>query len=143
MCCDIKEPTTIYWLRDYLPLYPSVSCRTLSRHLGVKINPLTLPRIGTPDGVILDARLNLPRNPIGFGGPPRRPNILLIFADSARADVLRPDVMPDVWKWKDDALWLTNHFSTGHSTREGMFGALYGLPASYLIYACEEKGQPP
>jgi uncharacterized protein len=141
--CDLKEPTTVYWMREYLPLYPSLSVRGLSRRLGVKVLLQIPGTMGTPDDLVLDAKLNVPKNPIGFGTNLRRPNILVLLVESARADALNPEVMPNVWRWKDEALWLTNHYSSGHATREAVFGALYGLPASYLVYACNErKGAP-
>jgi uncharacterized protein len=141
--CDLKEPTTIYWMREYLPFYPSLSLRGLSRRLGVKVLLQIPGTMGTPDGLVLGAKLDLPKKPIGFGPDLRQPNILIMLVESARADALNPGVMPNVWAWKDERLWLTNHYSTGHATREGVFGALYGLPASYLIYASNERKSAP
>jgi uncharacterized protein len=141
--CDLKEPATVYWLREYLPLYPSVSLQGLSGVMGLKTRLESRPDMGPPDNLEMNLMLDIPKNPIGFGGRIRKPNILYLLVDSARADALRPEVMPNVWRWKEEALWLTNHYSTGHATREGVFGALYGLPANYLPYAArQQRGAP-
>jgi uncharacterized protein len=141
--CDLKEPTTVYWLREYLPLYPSVSFHGLGHHTGFEAGINYRAAVGPPDGVVLDATLNFPKKPIGFIPSMRRPNILYLLVDSARSDALRPEVMPNLWRWKEEALWLTNHYSTGHVTREGVFGALYGLPGNYLLCAAQQQKSAP
>jgi uncharacterized protein len=141
--CDLKEPATVYWLREYLPLYPSVSLQGLASYMGWKTRIESRPDMGPPDNLEMNLTLDLPKKPVGFGETMKRPNILYLLVDSARADALRPEVMPDLWAWKDEALWLTNHYSTGHATREGVFGSLYGLPANYLPYAArQQRGAP-
>jgi membrane-anchored protein YejM (alkaline phosphatase superfamily) len=141
--CDLKQPATVYWLREYLPLYPSVSLHGLGHRMGLAAGVNSAPAAGPPDGVVMDTTLDFPKKPIGFGPSARRPNILYLLVDSARSDALSAEVMPNVWRWKEEALWLTNHYSTGHVTREGVFGALYGLPGNYLRGAVEQrKGAP-
>lgn len=69
------------------------------------------------------------------------PNIIMLVVDSLRADMLTPDIMPHTTDIAKTALRFNNHFSTGNSTRYGLFGLMYGIPGSYWnAMLTEEKG---
>jgi uncharacterized protein len=135
---DFKDQQVIYWVQEYLPFYQPLTFKKLASRLGFKVAPhATVPQPRFSES------LALPRNPIGFSGNPRLPNILFIFIDSARADAMQPGVMPNLWAWKDDALWFQNHYSSGHGTGEGIFGALYGIPGTYFPRAIVKNKSAP
>jgi membrane-anchored protein YejM (alkaline phosphatase superfamily) len=135
----LKDESIIYWVQETLPWYQPLTIRKLCLRLGFKIitSKASTPR-PRQTGI-----LSLPKRPIGFSPSSRRPNILFLFSDSTRADALKANVMPNLWEWKSDALWLTNHFSSGHGTGEGIFGALYGIPATYFPRVIAEMKSPP
>jgi hypothetical protein len=134
---DLKDHTLIYWVQERLPYYQPLTIKRLCGRLGIKIaTPVALPQPNS-------GSLRFPKTPIGFAKTSRHPNILFIFVDCARRDALSPDVMPNVWKWKDEACWLKNHYSSGNATAEGIFGALYGIPGTYFPRAIVESKTPP
>jgi uncharacterized protein len=69
------------------------------------------------------------------------PNIVILVVDSLRADMLSANIMPHTAAIAEKSLRFNNHFSTGNSTRYGLFGLMYGLPGSYWnAMLIEEKG---
>jgi len=69
------------------------------------------------------------------------PNIVILVVDSLRADMLTTDIMPHTSAIATTSLTFNNHFSTGNSTRYGLFGLMYGIPGSYWnAMLTEEKG---
>ncbi|MDQ7074022.1 MAG: DUF3413 domain-containing protein [Gammaproteobacteria bacterium] len=60
-------------------------------------------------------------------------NVLLIVADTVRADVLNHAVMPHLHSFSEGAQTVNfkQHFSGGNSTQAGIFSLFYGLPATY------------
>ena len=135
---DLKDQSIIYWVQESVPWYQPLTIKKLCRRFGIEATVgAAMPRPRQ------SGNLALPKTPIGFSASGRRPNILFLFIDSARADGLQAKVMPNLWEWKSDALWLTNHFSSGHGTGEGIFGAMYGIPATYFPRAIAEMRSPP
>lgn len=124
---DLNDHLITYWVQEQLPLYRPLTIRKICARLGVKFNPFAA--VTQPD---TSSSLIFPRHPITFEKSPPRPNIVFVFIDSARSDGLQPKVMPFLWNWKEDAVWLRRHFSSGNGTGEGIFGALYGVPGAYL-----------
>ncbi len=58
-------------------------------------------------------------------------NLLFVVVDSWRFDMLTPDVTPNAYAFSKDALVFENNFSSGNSTRFGMFGLFSGLISNY------------
>ena len=135
---DLKDPMVIYWVQEYLPLYQPLTIKKLGGKLGLKVvGHAMVPQVKAAENLLI------PKNPLGFAQNRRRPNILLIIIDSARADALQPAITPNLWAWKDEVLWLQNHYSSGHGTGEGIFGALYGIPGTYFPRViAKRKGSP-
>ncbi len=55
------------------------------------------------------------------------PNIVMLVAESLRADMLTPEIMPNLWAFSTTGTRFTNHYSGGNGTRQGMFALFYGL----------------
>ncbi len=55
------------------------------------------------------------------------PNIVMLVAESLRADMLTPEIMPNLWAFSTAGTRFTNHYSGGNGTRQGMFALFYGL----------------
>ena len=59
------------------------------------------------------------------------PNIVVLFFESWRYDMLTEDVTPNAFALSQRSLVCSRHFSSGNSTVAGLFGFFYGLPATY------------
>ena len=75
--------------------------------------------------------LRYPRNPLVFSDAPSKENVIFIVLDSLRADMLSQEVMPNTWSIAQKNITFSNYYSSGNSTRAGIFGLFYGLPPSY------------
>ena len=121
-----------------LPLYQRLTIKRLARrHFG--FDPGQRPRVTVrTEGLLLDYPLRMPR--ARPGGP--RPNLLILVADSLRADALCEQRMPRVSSWAQDARRFEDHTSGGNGTRFGLFSLLYSLHGPYWhqIYA---ENRPP
>lgn len=65
-------------------------------------------------------------------------NIVWLVAESLRADMLDPEIMPNTWKFGQSSQRFAQHYSGGNGTRMGMFSQFYGLYGSYwfdFLYA--------
>lgn len=58
-------------------------------------------------------------------------NIVWLVAESWRADMLDPEIMPETYAFAQNAQWFKQHYSGGNGTRMGMFSQFYGLYGSY------------
>lgn len=58
-------------------------------------------------------------------------NIVWLVAESWRADVLTPEVMPHTTRFAQESQRFLEHYSGGNGTRMGMFSQFYGLYGSY------------
>lgn len=73
------------------------------------------------------SQLNYPDIPIRRQPPRRPPNIVWLTAESLRADLLAPEVMPNAWALAQRSVQARSHLSGGHGTRPAMFAMFYGL----------------
>ncbi len=144
---DLRDNTEVTRLRNVLPLYQPVTFkRFASRVFGVSTMPKRQLRIRT------GGSLDYPKAPIRFrqGGP--RPNVVIIAIEGARWDMLTPEVMPKLSRWGESHLVFDDNYSSGNTTRYGIFGLIYGINGSYwqsalsghespvLIHALKELG---
>jgi len=58
-------------------------------------------------------------------------NIVWLVAESWRADVLTPQIMPNTTRFAQNSQQFLEHYSGGNGTRMGMFSQFYGLYGSY------------
>lgn len=61
----------------------------------------------------------------------KRYNILFLFVDTLRYDMLTANVMPNTYAFSKKNITFTNHYSNGNNTRHGIFSLFTGLPGSY------------
>ena len=98
-----------------------------------------------------------PIRAIGCAADLERPrkNVLVIMLESWRADAMNSTVTPNMDAFTSEASYFVNHFSSGNSTRSGVFPLFYGIHPTYwtaikannvrihnpvLIDALEENG---
>ena len=124
-------------LADALPFYQPTSIDALAEWLGFEVKRtqvLPLQREG--------ARLAYPLHPVVLPADGPRPNLLVLCAESLRADALDPELMPATWRLAERSSRFTRHLSSGNGTRMGVFGLFYGLPGSYW-FPFLDRHQPP
>jgi hypothetical protein len=64
------------------------------------------------------------------------------MAESLRADMLNPKVMPQSWAFSQKAIRFDHHYSGGNGTRMALFAAFYGLYGNYWFDFLEERKGP-
>lgn len=81
--------------------------------------------------------INYPLNKLEFKEMPSRKNVIFILVDSLRADMLEPEVMPNMCRLASElpSTRFTNHISGGNCTKTGVFSLFYGIPGNYFDQA--------
>lgn len=74
--------------------------------------------------------MNYPLNSLNCS-PDKDYNILFLFVDTLRYDMLTEEVMPNTWKFAQENVRFNNHYSNGNNTRHGIFSLFTGLPGKY------------
>lgn len=121
-----SEKTEITWMAEYVPW----------------ARPLTMNRFLTKHGLIVKSQddikvtneektLSYPLSLLRFDPVDKKKNIVFLVVDSLRSDMLTKEIMPNLWDISKNSIKFNNHFSSGNSTRAGIFGLFYGLPPSY------------
>jgi len=59
----------------------------------------------------------------------RTPNIVFYVPDGLRADMVRPELTPNILRFsqRPEVIASARHFSTGHVSESGIFGLVYGV----------------
>ena len=84
-------------------------------------------------------KMAYPLNPLDCSGQTPQYNIVFIYVDSLRADMLHPDVMPNAYAFGQENIRFNDHISGGINTRHGIFTLFTGLPGSYWQKALANK----
>jgi len=120
-----------------VPFYQPATFAGLAEHFGYQ-----RPRRGEfklEDG----GRLNYPARPLEVVEDPSSPNILFLVSESLRADMLTPEIMPNLWRFAaDSGRRYTQHVSGGNGTRMGVFSLFYGLPGNYWFSFLNHRRPP-
>ena len=88
------------------------------------------------------AGLRYPLNPIEQRSDHKKFNIVWLVAESLRADMLDPNIMPQTYAFSQKAVTFENHYSGGNGTRMGLFAMFYGLYGSYWFNFLNELRGP-
>jgi len=84
--------------------------------------------------------MNYPLEPLNCPQTDSKPmNIVFLYIDSLRFDVLEDKTMPNLWKFSKNAIRFNDHWSGGINTRHGIFTLFYGIPGSYWSKALSTK----
>ena len=122
------DAATLVHVETY-PLFPYVRMRSFLRRLGIDEPPReSLAARASLNGV--QGELRYPAAPI-VREAHERFNIVWLVAESLRADMLTPEIMPHAWELASSrGVRFTRHYSGGHGTRPAMFSMFYGLHAN-------------
>ena len=135
---DLRDNVEILRVKQLFPLYQAVTMKRFAiKVLGMKFSPGTRLKLPASQG-----SFNYPKAPLRFRAGGARPNILIIPIEGARFDMLTSDVMPFLSHWSESNLVFRENFSTGNTTRYGIFGLLYGLYGTYWQRALAEHTGP-
>lgn len=76
--------------------------------------------------------------------PAKKPNIVIIFAESLRADEFTPESMPEMWRFAEGSTRAANHCSNGNTTYLALFSLAYGQsPAGWDLALAAGATPPP
>jgi len=120
------------------PLYQPVTFRGFAKSLGFKENIDASFKMKTSKSFLL----KYPLNPIIRDPNHTKYNIVFLMAESLRADMLTPEIMPATWDFAQRSIQCTDHYSAGNGTRMGMFGIFYGLYGNYWFNFLDERIGP-
>lgn len=123
---------------NVFPLYLPMTFRSLAKKLGYKVNKRRHFDLG---GRL--ASLSYPLKPIRLNTLGRKPlNIVWLVAESLRADMLTPEIMPATYAFAQQAHNYTNHYSGSNMTRMGVFSMFYGLYGTYWFPFLDRQQGP-
>lgn len=134
---DLADNLEVIRLRGLLPLYQTVTMKRFAhRALGMDISRRTQLKVKA------EGALDYPKSPIRLrpGGP--TPNVVVIAIEGARSDMLTSEVMPLLARWAEKHLVFDDNYSSGNTTRYGIFGLLYGIPGTYWQSAVASRQGP-
>ena len=129
----------ILFASERYPFYLPLSVRKLLKRLGIEEH-------GRAHGAdrldVKSGSLNYPLAPLVIEPPARPPNIVWLVAESLRFDMLDPKIMPELWRFSEDALRLEKHYSGGNLTQMGVFSMFYGLYGTYWFPMLNNRRSP-
>ncbi|HEY0502896.1 MAG TPA: sulfatase-like hydrolase/transferase [Lysobacter sp.] len=132
---DARGDRAVLSQLTYIPWAQPITLKAALHRFGVQ----TAQAAELPDAG--DHRLGYPRRSLQCGAEPTL-NVLVVVVESLRHDMLEPRVMPNTWRYAQDAQWFGNHYSSGNATRFGLFGLMYGLPGGYWQAMLSEQRGP-
>jgi membrane-anchored protein YejM (alkaline phosphatase superfamily) len=124
---DAKGNVAITAQARYVPWFAPVTMKRALRRMGVDVKTGQAGTLAAHGG----SSLRYPLQPLECEAVPRPLHVLVLMVDALRFDMLDAQTMPKISAFAQTAIRFENHFSTGNSTRFGVFGFFYGLPASY------------
>ncbi len=129
--------TPVLAAADAFPLFQPVTFNRAARTLGVspKKQKVFKVEVGSPG-------LHYPLNPIQRFPSHKTYNLVWLVAESFRADMVDPEIMPQTWAFAQRSLWFRNHYSGGNGTRMGLFAMFYGLYGNSWFKFLHEKRGP-
>jgi len=133
----LRWHTDILTASQAFPLYQPVTFLSIGRKLG-----LEKKREYEVNMHVSGNTLKYPLKPMA-AAPTHKYNVIYMVAESWRADMLSPDIMPQTYAFaQKHGLLFKNHYSGGVGTRMGIFSMFYGLYGPYWFNMLHET-QPP
>ena len=125
---DLVNNTTITKNAKLYPLYQPLTIKRFAiKYLHMKVN-----REENFKGPAVNTALKYPKEKLGFDPEKdKKYNIIIIAVEGLRFDNLDKDIMPNVWKFGQDNIIYSNHYSGGNGSRFGIFSLLYGIDGTY------------
>ncbi|HBG25561.1 MAG: hypothetical protein A2Y10_05085 [Planctomycetes bacterium GWF2_41_51] len=119
------------------PFYAPVTFSKMAKSFG-----LISPREKSFSMKFKEINLEYPLKPIVRKSEYKKYNIVFLMAESLRADMLNPKIMPHSWEFARKSVTFNHHYSGGNGTRMAIFSAFYGLYGNYWFNFLEECKSP-
>lgn len=120
---DAMGKSNITSLAESVPFFHPITAKSLCKRLGFK--PVEHAKLH------ITGRLNYPLQPFAIQAPAKPYNIIWLTAESWRADMLTAEIMPNTWRFAQEAQKFNQNYSGGNGTRMGVFSMFTGLPGNY------------
>lgn len=122
---------------SYIAWPQTITMKRFLRKMGVNVTRHEPSELGYP----AESMLQYPKSALQCQAQSQY-NIVLLVVDSLRFDMLNEQVTPNSYRFSQQAVNFQHHYSTGNATRFGIFGLLYGMPASYWFQMVSEQRSP-
>ncbi len=133
----LQAHTPVLVAANSFPFYQPTTFRSLAKKLGYKVQRESKLKLD------LDSfQPAYPLRPIDLQKPSRPLNIVWLMAESLRADMLDPEIMPATWDFAQQAHRFNQHYGGGNGTRMGLFAAFYGIYGPYWFPFLEARRSP-
>jgi membrane-anchored protein YejM (alkaline phosphatase superfamily) len=119
------------------PLYVPLRMPKLAKKLGFEHD-----REAGLDLQLDTVNVRYPLHPLARAPGSRDWNVVWLVAESLRADMLDPEIMPATSSFAAQSADFRSHYSGGNGTRMGMFSMFYGLYGSYWFAFLNETRGP-
>lgn len=122
----------IIGIHDYIPLDRPIRMTSLMIKTGLltqeEIDKAIETRVETPQGTLVYPLASIQCPSVSKSN---KLNIVFIYVDALRYDVLNKKNMPNLYEFGQKNVRFENHYSAGNNTGRSVFSLFYGLPASY------------
>lgn len=116
-------------VKNYLPLFqPATSNGLMQKYGWIDEEALAKQRAMS---IKVSSDLHYPLSELNYSVVDKPVNIVFLVIDSWRYDSFNADNTPSLWSFAQNGVVYDHHFSTGNSTRTGIFGLFYGMPGTY------------
>ncbi len=122
---------------EVFPLYFPVTFKKLAKSFGIEPRKNTAFRLK-----VKDLNLRYPLAPLTEAAEHPQYNIVWLVAESLRADMLTPEIMPATWAFSEKAVRFENHYGGSNGTRMSLFSMFYGLYGNYWFDFLSESQGP-
>jgi membrane-anchored protein YejM (alkaline phosphatase superfamily) len=134
---NVRAYAPVLLASNAFPFYQPTRFSGLAKTLGVKVERQPSVKVDFNTGA-----LRYPLHPIVRRPVPKPYNLIFLVAESWRADMLDPEIMPQTWALAQKSNWFRQHYSGGNGTRMAMFALFYGLYGSYWFSFLEQNRGP-
>lgn len=134
---SIQGNTPVLSASKAFAFYLPMTFRSWAKKLGIDVKRKANHHID-----VLGSQLAYPAAPLQVQKPDKPLNIIWLVAESLRADMLDPEIMPATWAFAKTAHKFNQHYSGANMTRMGMFSMFYGLHGAYWFPFLDAKRSP-
>lgn len=123
----------ISYINPYFPLYRPVTSNKHAMQLSRWLPRIFVAEFGKMDRETAQEKsvVQYPLQPLACTPMDQPESILVLLVESWQAETLRPDIMPNLSRFSEQAVRFDQHLSGGSATVPGLFSLFFGLHASY------------
>lgn len=134
-----KKPS-VYVITNQIPLYMPSQGGKFFRKMGFE------PAVAKQPSLDFSLKqIKYPLEPYQTGIKPgqKLPNIIILLSDALRPDMITPEIMPNLHRFKQQhVISYDNHYSGSNGTSQGLFTLFFGLPSRYMSFFSKAEVSP-